>query len=156
MSATAVEIPESIGGVPVTKIGIYAFNGCAVKSVTIPDTVTEIGSYAFSMCKSLTSVKLPSGLEKVGVQAFSQCPALETVEFPDKVVEFSSNVFKETPWLSAQREKSPLVIVNGVFQRWLLRDKTAELKNWEAADLCQDNRLDVYDLVLMRKSVVNK
>lgn len=37
-----------------------------------------------------------------------------------------------------------------LFQKWLLGSPTSHLDNWEAADLCKDNRLDVFDLCLMR------
>ena len=43
-----------------------------------------------------------------------------------------------------------------MFQKWLLADKDAELKKWRAADLCRNNRLDVFDLVLMRKELLMK
>lgn len=38
-------------------------------------------------------------------------------------------------------------------QSWLL-GKTTELTNWKAADLCEDDRLDVFDLCLMRRLLV--
>ena len=43
-----------------------------------------------------------------------------------------------------------------IFQKWLLADKDTKLKKWRAADLCRNNRLDVYDLVLMRKELLMK
>lgn len=43
-----------------------------------------------------------------------------------------------------------------IFQKWLLAVPDTELKDWRAADLCQDNRLDVFDLCLMRRELVAK
>jgi hypothetical protein len=55
-SLTSITIPESV-----TSIGSSAFNGCTnLTSVTIPESVTSIGSDAFSGCTSLTSVTLES------------------------------------------------------------------------------------------------
>jgi hypothetical protein len=112
-SATSVDIPESIDGVPVTVIGIYAFQISEIKSVTIPSTVKEIGHWAFSDCKNLTSLTIPSSVEKVGIRAFENCSSLKTIEFPDNLIEWNTKVFEGTPWIAAQRESSPLVIVNG-------------------------------------------
>lgn len=38
-----------------------------------------------------------------------------------------------------------------ILQRWLLAAPDAELANWQAGDLCEDNRLDVFYLCLMRR-----
>ena len=46
-----VVIPASYNGMPVTKISNSAFSYCdSLISVTIPDSVTTIGAYAFSGC----------------------------------------------------------------------------------------------------------
>lgn len=112
-SASSVEIPSSIEGVPVTVIGPSAFQGCSLTSVTIPDSVTEIGNYAFNMCTSLTSVTFPSSVKKVGIRAFEFCSKLTEVNFPDTLIEMNSFVFDSTPWIAEQRKNTPLVIVNG-------------------------------------------
>lgn len=112
-SATSVEIPSAISGLPVTVIGMYAFQGTSIKSVTIPDSVTEIGSWSFNMCSGLTSVTIPDSVQKIGIRAFEYCSSLTTVEFPDHLIEISSCAFDSTPWLTEQRSKNPLVIVNG-------------------------------------------
>lgn len=39
-------------------------------------------------------------------------------------------------------------------QKWLLGDSDTELADWKAADLCEDDRLDAYDLCLMKKMLV--
>ncbi|MBQ8959653.1 MAG: dockerin type I repeat-containing protein [Ruminococcus sp.] len=40
-----------------------------------------------------------------------------------------------------------------LLQKWLLGVPDTELPNWEMADLCEDERLDVYDMILMRELV---
>ncbi len=48
-SAESVDIPAEIEGLPVTEIGFGAFRNCSsLTNVTIPDSVTKIGDYAFS------------------------------------------------------------------------------------------------------------
>ena len=45
-----------------------------------------------------------------------------------------------------------------VFQKWLLGDSfygdDIKLNNWKAADLCNDDRLDVFDLCLMKQELL--
>ena len=43
-----------------------------------------------------------------------------------------------------------------MLQKWLLAVTDTELKDWKAADFCEDNRLDVFDLCLMRKHLIAK
>lgn len=38
-----------------------------------------------------------------------------------------------------------------ILQKWLLAVPNTELANWKAGDLCEDGRLDVFDMVQMRK-----
>jgi len=40
-----------------------------------------------------------------------------------------------------------------LLQRWLLARPDTELKDWQSADLCRDSRLDVFDLVLLKKEL---
>lgn len=114
MSATSVEIPASVDGVPVTVIQMYAFQPTEITEITIPDSVKEIGNYAFSGNKELKSVTISDSIEKIGLRAFEQCPKLETVELPDKVFDMGAKAFSETPWLEAHRDSNSLVIVSGM------------------------------------------
>ncbi len=70
-----VTIPESVTG-----IGYFAFGSCTdLTSVTIPDSVTIIGELAFSGCSGLTSITIPKGVTSIGNQAFNGCSSLGTI-----------------------------------------------------------------------------
>ncbi len=59
-TATRVRIADTYQGAPVTKIGNEVFKNSAITSIVIPESVTSIGSYAFSGCNNLTSVYISS------------------------------------------------------------------------------------------------
>ena len=62
-------------------MGAGVFDGCtALSSVTIPNTVTEIGAVTFENCISLKTIHLPASLRRLGVATFFKCSALTTVE----------------------------------------------------------------------------
>lgn len=43
-----------------------------------------------------------------------------------------------------------------ILQKWLLAVPHVRLANWEACDLCKDGRLDVFDLCLLKRKLVNE
>ena len=51
-------------------------------SYVIPDTVTEIGKYAFMNSNEMSAVKLPKNLVKIGRLAFQNCDSLESIVIP--------------------------------------------------------------------------
>src|SRR5271155_615387 len=71
-----VTIPTNINGLTVTTIGDGAFEETALTSVTIPNTVTSIGDYAFYLCTNLTSVTIPNSVTNIGERAFFVCKRL--------------------------------------------------------------------------------
>jgi hypothetical protein len=62
-------------------IGVAAFNGSGLTSVTIPEGVTDIGNNAFSECENLTDVYLPKSLKRLGNGAFENTPAYKKQNF---------------------------------------------------------------------------
>ncbi len=83
-------IPDSV-----TSIGSYAFsNYSRLTSVTIPDSVTSIGFGAFSNCSSLTSVTIPDSVTSIGMSAFFNCSSLTSVTIPDGVTTIGSWAFQ--------------------------------------------------------------
>lgn len=78
-SNTYVVIPATLGELTVTKIGDNAFKQkTALEIVKIPDTVTEIGNYAFYGCIKLNSVVFTdkSEIKTIGDYAFNGCKNL--------------------------------------------------------------------------------
>jgi hypothetical protein len=41
-----------------------------------------------------------------------------------------------------------------LFQKWLLNVPNTELANWKAADLCEDEILNAFDLCLLKRSLL--
>lgn len=90
----AVEIPATLGGSPVTGIGMHAFaEYTSLKSVSMPESMTWIGNGAFAGCTGLESVALPAGLKSIGENVFYSCTSLTSVVIPDKVTSIGSLAF---------------------------------------------------------------
>ena len=90
----AVEIPATLGGYPVTGIGMHAFaEYTSLKSVSMPESMTWIGNGAFAGCTGLESVALPAGLKSIGENVFYSCTSLTSVVIPDKVTNIGSLAF---------------------------------------------------------------
>ena len=80
----------------VTEIGDYALAHCwDLTSITIPDSVTSIGSSAFSGCSGLTTVNFRdnSKLTSIGFAAFSNCSSLTSITIPDSVTSIGDSAF---------------------------------------------------------------
>ncbi|MGM9665165.1 MAG: leucine-rich repeat domain-containing protein, partial [Eubacteriales bacterium] len=87
---------KSIDGNLYSKDGKTLIRYAAGKTDTsfiIPDTVTEIGDYAFYNCSSLTSVTIGNGVTSIGRWAFDGCSGLTSIEIPDSVTSISYSAF---------------------------------------------------------------
>lgn len=43
-----------------------------------------------------------------------------------------------------------------MLHKWLLAVPNVRLANWKNGDLCEDNRIDVFDLCLMKRVLIGK
>ena len=62
-----------------TTIDDYAFNGCAIESITLPEGLESLGDGVFFECDALKTATLPESLTSIGKVAFAECEALETL-----------------------------------------------------------------------------
>ena len=115
---TSFEIPETLGGKPVTGIGDGAFKESQVQEVAIPDGVRNIGEQAFFTCENLTFVGLPEGLEEIGGQAFGNCSALIEMDLPEGLVSIGWLAFAETRIPRVIIPASVTYVGKGAFAVW--------------------------------------
>lgn len=90
-----VVIPTYYKGCEVSEIGrdAFKFYNADIISVTIPDSVTSIGDYAFYGCVGLTSITIPDSVTSIGDGAFSGCTGLTSVVFPGGITTISGSMF---------------------------------------------------------------
>lgn len=73
-------VTEYIIGVDAEEIKDYTFyNSTALKSITLPETLTTIGEGAFEECVSLDSITIPADVTEIKDYAFSNCIALKYI-----------------------------------------------------------------------------
>ncbi len=66
-----------------------AFSYSGLESFVCPDSVTNLGGWAFQKCEDLEYVMLSKNLERLGLCAFNDCPKLEILHYNGTVEEFS-------------------------------------------------------------------
>ena len=102
-TVTAIEIPNSLEKLPVTKIADSAFSNKmsgyvkphdSLTSVKLPSTLTSIGARAFYDCTNLSNADLAActGLKTIGDRAFC-ATALADVKFPASLSDIGKYAF---------------------------------------------------------------
>ena len=82
-------IPSSV-----TNIGDWAFSGCrSLSEIVIPSSVTNIGYGAFDGCNSLSEIVIPSSVTSIGHSAFSGCNSLSEIVIPSSVTSIGHHAF---------------------------------------------------------------
>jgi len=112
-----VVIPDTLDGLPVTSIGARAFysTSVGVTSVTIPNSVTNIGDFAFYACQYMTNVTIGNGVASIGQHAFDTC-SLNSITIPNSVTSIGDSAFQNCMDLtSVTIPNSVTSIGSGVF-----------------------------------------
>ena len=84
--------------------------------VTLPQGITEIGSYTFYRFDTLKSILLPSGLTRIASYGFFSCKNLTSISLPESIVALAGNaIYSCTNLSSITFQGTPSVINSGAF-----------------------------------------
>ena len=79
-SLASITIPNSV-----TSIGSYTFKGCT--------GLTSIGTYAFYSCTGLKSITIPNSVTNIGMYAFGNCTGLTNITIPNRITKIERGLF---------------------------------------------------------------
>ena len=74
-------------------IGGAAFSNSGLTTVTLPNSLTYLGSSAFSDCKDLASISIGTGITEIPYNCFSGCNALTSVDLPEHVTSIGGGAY---------------------------------------------------------------
>lgn len=84
-TASEVDIPRRIGEYPVAEVDRKAFlSRKQLRRVSLPDTLEEVGDWAFAYCDGLWEIRLPEKVLRFGKNVFLECRELRRVEIYGK------------------------------------------------------------------------
>ena len=94
-----------------------AFHGCAeLTTVTMSDTVEDIGTAAFKNTPKLTNIQLSANLKHISTAAFSNS-GLTAIELPEGLTSIGTEAFCNTPLTAIVIPDSVTSIAQGAFYR---------------------------------------
>ena len=92
-------IPITYNGKPVTEIADGAdrysgtFSQSGITAVSIPNTITTIGKFAFADCTNLVDITIPSSIIDLNQGCFAYCSSLKYIEIPSSVATYEDRIF---------------------------------------------------------------
>ena len=133
----------------------YGLTG--LTSVTIPNSVTSIGNYAFRDCSGLTSVTIGNSVTSIGNSAFYGCSGLTRIEaYPNPAkVSMLNDVFYDVP------KDGTLHVLPKYLSAYQTEDQWKEFYNIKAdltyikGDLNDDGSVDGNDVSILLDMVLS-
>ena len=105
---SSITIPNSV-----SYIGSYAFSGSGLTSITIPSSVTSIGDGVFYWCTSLKSINIPNSVTYIGNNAFENCNSLKDLTLPNSLTTIGAYAFWECDGLESIHLPEHLTYIGG-------------------------------------------
>ncbi len=103
--STIMQLPGAYKGdytIPnsVKNIGDYAFMDCPdLTAVSLPESITTIGNYAFDECIELNSIALSNSISSIGSGAFYDCN-IKNIDLPESLTYIGEYAFSKCKNLS--------------------------------------------------------
>lgn len=90
VNCKAITIPNTV-----TSFGSYAFYNCnSLKSITIPNNMSSLSTYCFQYCNSLDRVSISRSVTEIGNYAFNYCRSLKTITIPNSTTTIGNSAFR--------------------------------------------------------------
>ncbi|MGN0561983.1 MAG: leucine-rich repeat protein [Candidatus Fimenecus sp.] len=106
---TSITIPNSV-----MNIGYSTFYNCtSLTSVTLSENITSIGYETFEDCASLTSITIPNSVTSIGSYAFSGCTSLTNIPIPDSVTYIGGSAFQDCTALASITIPNSVTYIGG-------------------------------------------
>ncbi len=149
-----ISISEVIIDSGITKVGFIDYSNYGLEKITIlnpeciicetPDNADPRESDVISNVRYGGVIY---GYKDSTAQAYAEKHGFRFMEIEDTSVNIKGDV-------TGDGEFSVADIV--LLQKWLLAVSDIKLADWKAADLCDDDIIDVFDLCLMRKALLER
>lgn len=130
-----------------------AFSECNLSAVSIPDSVTDIQSYAFAWCNNLASVKFGKGIINFShfmrTSIFSACKNLRSIEIPSYINTVCGDMFRSCPLGKVILHEGIHEIKSSAFDNCNIDDITlpTSLKWIESGNFSNTNTVRVKDRI---------
>ena len=121
----SVTIPNSV-----TSIGHYAFCDCSkLTYVTIPNSVTSIGFFAFANCSSLTSVTIGSGVTSIGGWSFDEADISSVVSLIENPFKIYGQTLYNRTFSQNTFNNATLYVPKGAIEKYKATDGWKDFSN---------------------------
>jgi hypothetical protein len=134
-SASCLTVPDTLAGLPVTRIGRGAFSRCTfLLELTLPDGVTALADDALVDCHALYRLHLPAALQHLPLSALRGCIRLIDIEMPIQVLTFAGDFPNQTTAVTAWTYGNPAATAYCAAHGLTVQDSATGRPSVEATD----------------------